>query len=259
MFDIDAKLLEQFSALGTTDKDELINQLKAVVGNELSNESCRFFLELADWNLQRAIGAYFDFSFEGSAPVSCASNYPLTSVSVCESSTNVDCMRIDSEVVVNQRQFDARVWPSPYDVPELGGFIKVTVENCGSCSWPEGTFLRSEQIDHDVARLNSLSADNSEVLWLPIGVDGRIPILPIPPRQIIDLTLNITPPNLQLTYQCPVVGALSFCLPNGDRFGEIVYCTAVPDLEHMTWRYQRGILASTMSAGRSSPMVLEDV
>lgn len=49
MFDIDAKLLEQFSALGTTDKDELINQLKAVVGNELSNESCRFFLELADW------------------------------------------------------------------------------------------------------------------------------------------------------------------------------------------------------------------
>lgn len=76
-----------------------------------------------------------------------------------------------------------------------------------------------KQIDHAVARLNSLSADNSEVLWLPIGVDGRIPIHPIPPRQIIDLTLNITPPNLQLTYQCPVVGALSFCLPNGDRFG----------------------------------------
>ncbi|CAH8523623.1 unnamed protein product [Schistosoma turkestanicum] len=248
MFDIDAKLLEQFSALGTTDKDELISQLKAVVGNELSNESCRFFLELADWNLQRAIGAYFDFSFEGSSSASCATNCPLT---VCEPSANVDSMRIDSEVLVDQRQFDARIWPSPYDTPEPGGFIKVTIENCGSCSWPEGTFLRSET-DHTIARLNSLSADNSEVLWLPIGVDGRIPILPIPPHQIVDLTLNVTPPNLQLTFHRPVVGALSFCLPNGDRFGEILYCTAVPDLDNMTWRYQRGIVASSLSAGRNS-------
>ncbi|KAH8871210.1 hypothetical protein KSF78_0006145 [Schistosoma japonicum] len=142
MFDIDAKLLEQFSALGTTDKDELINQLKAVVGNELSNESCRFFLDLADWNLQRAIGAYFDFGFESSPPV-----------------------------------------------------------------------------DYTVAQLNSLSADGSQVLWLPIGIDGKIPILPIPPSQIVDITLNVTPPNLQLTYLRPVVGALSFCLPNGSRFG----------------------------------------
>lgn len=255
MFDIDAKLLEQFSALGTTDKDELINQLKAVVGNELSNESCRFFLDLADWNLQRAIGAYFDFGFESSPPVSCVTGCPST---VYQPSTNIDSMRIDSEVLVDQREFDARIWPSPYDVPELGGLIKVTIENCGSCSWPEGTFLRSE-VDYTVAQLNSLSADGSQVLWLPIGIDGKIPILPIPPSQIVDITLNVTPPNLQLTYLRPVVGALSFCLPNGSRFGEILYCTAVPDLEHMTWRYQRGVLASSVSAERNSPMVLEDV
>ncbi|KAH8871209.1 hypothetical protein KSF78_0006145 [Schistosoma japonicum] len=40
---------------------------------------------------------------------------------------------------------------------------------------------------------------------------------------------------------------------------QILYCTAVPDLEHMTWRYQRGVLASSVSAERNSPMVLEDV
>ncbi|KAK4470478.1 hypothetical protein MN116_006029 [Schistosoma mekongi] len=215
MFDIDAKLLEQFSALGTTDKDELINQLKAVVGNELSNESCRFFLDLADWNLQRAIGAYFDFGFENSPPVSCVTGCSST---VYHPSTNIDSMRIDSEVLVDQREFDARIWPSPYDVPELGGLIKVTIENCGSCSWPEGTFLRSE-VDYTIAQLSSLSADGSQVLWLPVGIDGKIPILPLPPSQIVDITLNVTPPNLQLTYLRPVIGALSFCLPNGNRFG----------------------------------------
>lgn len=46
---MDAKLLEKFCELGTTDKDELVNQLKAVLGSEISVEACSFFLELAGW------------------------------------------------------------------------------------------------------------------------------------------------------------------------------------------------------------------
>nr|CAH8855242.1 unnamed protein product [Trichobilharzia regenti] len=247
-FDIDAKLLEQFSALGTTDRDELIQQLKSVVGNDLTDESCRFFLELADWNLQRAIGAYFDFSFEDNHSTSCGH---LTAYSASATVENT----LDS---ADRREFDARIWPSPYDSSDVGELIKVTIENCGSCPWPEGTFLRSE-LDHTVAKLNSLSLDDGQVLWLPIGVDGKIPILPLQPSQIVDLTLNVTPPSVQINYLRPLVGALSFCLPNGERFGEILYCTAVPDVEHMTWRYQRGIGENNTSTGRISPMLLEDL
>ncbi|VDQ06784.1 unnamed protein product [Trichobilharzia regenti] len=126
MFDIDAKLLGQFIALGTTDKDELIQQLKSVVGNDLSDEFWRFFLELAVWNLQRAIGAYFDFTFENNHSTSCTSCGHLT---VYNASATVE-NTLDS---VDRREFDARIWASPYDSSDVGGLIKVTNENCGSC------------------------------------------------------------------------------------------------------------------------------
>lgn len=48
-FEIDAKLLEQFSCLGTDDKDDLIKAFKCVVGTELPLDTIRFFLELANW------------------------------------------------------------------------------------------------------------------------------------------------------------------------------------------------------------------
>lgn len=59
--DLDAGLLQQFSCLGTTDRDVLISQLQKLLGNQLNPAGCAFFLDMNNWNLQAAVCAYFDF------------------------------------------------------------------------------------------------------------------------------------------------------------------------------------------------------
>ncbi|GIY98810.1 protein ILRUN [Caerostris extrusa] len=59
--DLDAGLLQQFSCLGTTDRDVLISQFQKILGDELNPAGCAFFLDMNNWNLQAAVGAYFDF------------------------------------------------------------------------------------------------------------------------------------------------------------------------------------------------------
>uniref|UniRef100_A0A0K8S5B5 Nbr1 FW domain-containing protein n=1 Tax=Lygus hesperus TaxID=30085 RepID=A0A0K8S5B5_LYGHE len=65
---LDQQLLQQFSCLGTTDKDELIKQLQVLVGNNLSYTTAHFFLDMNNWNLQAAVGAYFDFDNPAKLP-----------------------------------------------------------------------------------------------------------------------------------------------------------------------------------------------
>lgn len=47
--DIELILLHQFSRMGTTDHDELVNQLQRVLGNQLNYTTARFFLDMNNW------------------------------------------------------------------------------------------------------------------------------------------------------------------------------------------------------------------
>lgn len=47
--DIEQLLLLQFSRMGTTDHDELVNQLQRVLGNQLNYATARFFLDMNNW------------------------------------------------------------------------------------------------------------------------------------------------------------------------------------------------------------------
>jgi len=47
--DIDQNLLQQFSCMGTTDKDELVKQMQMVVGFSLGSRSAAFFLDMNNW------------------------------------------------------------------------------------------------------------------------------------------------------------------------------------------------------------------
>lgn len=47
--DIDARLLQLFSSLGTTDKDVLIGEFQRLIGNQLNPTSCAFFLDMTNW------------------------------------------------------------------------------------------------------------------------------------------------------------------------------------------------------------------
>lgn len=66
--DIEQFLLHQFSRMGTTDHDELVNQLQKVLGNQLNYNTARFFLDMNNWYvflascLHRLRSQFFRFS-----------------------------------------------------------------------------------------------------------------------------------------------------------------------------------------------------
>ena len=47
--ELDSGLLEQFSSMGTTDKEVLITEFQKLLGNQLNPAGCEFFLEMNKW------------------------------------------------------------------------------------------------------------------------------------------------------------------------------------------------------------------
>ncbi|XP_050308788.1 protein ILRUN [Anthonomus grandis grandis] len=68
--DIEQSLLQQFSCMGTTDKDELIQQLQKLLGSpsHLNHSTAAFFLDMNNWNLQAAICSYLDIEAPSTLP-----------------------------------------------------------------------------------------------------------------------------------------------------------------------------------------------
>lgn len=46
---VDQHLLQQFSCMGTTDKDELIKQLQKLAGDSINASTASFFLDMNNW------------------------------------------------------------------------------------------------------------------------------------------------------------------------------------------------------------------
>lgn len=47
--DIEQSLLQQFSCMGTTDRDELVKQLQKLLGPQLNYSTATFFLDMNNW------------------------------------------------------------------------------------------------------------------------------------------------------------------------------------------------------------------
>lgn len=47
--DIEQSLLQQFSCLGTTDKEDLVRQLQKLIGSQLNENTASFFLDMNNW------------------------------------------------------------------------------------------------------------------------------------------------------------------------------------------------------------------
>ncbi|XP_034950115.1 protein ILRUN [Chelonus insularis] len=110
--DFDQHLLQQFSCMGTTDKDDLVKQLQRLLaGSQLNEATATFFLDMNNWNLQAAICSYFDFE----------SPFKLPSMSlICDSTIG------EGESVSPNTKFQ-KSWK---------------VQNSGNESWPEGLCLQ---------------------------------------------------------------------------------------------------------------------
>ncbi|CAL1606565.1 unnamed protein product [Knipowitschia caucasica] len=110
--DLDQELMQKFSCMGTTDKDILISEFQRLLGFQLNPAGCAFFLDMTNWNLQAAIGAYYDFESPNiSAP----------------------CMSLVKDVTIGEGE------SIPPDTP----FIKTwRIQNTGPESWPPGVCLK---------------------------------------------------------------------------------------------------------------------
>lgn len=53
--DLEQSLLQQFSCLGTTDKEELVRQLQKFLGSQLNESTASFFLDMNNWLVQSNI------------------------------------------------------------------------------------------------------------------------------------------------------------------------------------------------------------
>lgn len=47
--DIEQSLLQQFSCMGTTDREELVQQLQKLLGSNLNSSTAAFFLDMNNW------------------------------------------------------------------------------------------------------------------------------------------------------------------------------------------------------------------
>lgn len=110
--ELDSDLLTKFSCLGTTDRDVLINELQRLLDFQLNPSGCAFFLDMTNWNLQAAIGAYYDF------------NSPQD---------KLPSMAFVRDVTIGEGE----------SVPPNTTFVKTwRIQNNGSSAWPPGVFLK---------------------------------------------------------------------------------------------------------------------
>jgi len=49
--DVDSQLLQQFSSMATTDREVLIAEFQRLLGNQLSDAGCAFFLDMNNWHV----------------------------------------------------------------------------------------------------------------------------------------------------------------------------------------------------------------
>ncbi|XP_014204875.1 uncharacterized protein C6orf106 homolog [Copidosoma floridanum] len=116
--ELDQRMMQSFRCLGVADKVDLVKQLKAVAGSHLNDSVALFFLEMNDWNVQAAIGSYFDF----------------------EATRKLPCMTLVCDSTIGEGE----------DVPPLTKFRKTwRIQNSGTEDWPEGvclTFTNGERM-----------------------------------------------------------------------------------------------------------------
>ncbi|KAG7266820.1 hypothetical protein CRUP_026238 [Coryphaenoides rupestris] len=110
--ELDQELMQRFSCMGTSDRDTLISQFQGLLGFQLNPAGCAFFLDMTNWNLQAAIGAYYDFE---------------------SPNINAPCMSLVEDVTIGEGE----------SVPPDTQFTKTwRIQNTGAESWPPGVCLK---------------------------------------------------------------------------------------------------------------------
>ncbi|XP_055524068.1 protein ILRUN isoform X2 [Wyeomyia smithii] len=133
--DIEQNFLTQFSSMVTTDKDDLIKQFQTL-GENLNYSTAAFFLDMSNWNLQAAVGCYFDFMFFSRLP----------------------SVKIISDLTIGK---DEKVTPNTQFQ------LSWQLQNNGETSWPVGSYLRSE-LDDRKYDVPSLAPNDTTIITVDV-------------------------------------------------------------------------------------------
>ncbi|CAF1223587.1 unnamed protein product [Rotaria sordida] len=131
MSSLDEDLMERLRSITTCNREDLIAQFRSTTNAMLTDDGCRFFLDMSNWNLNEAILAYYDAEMP---------------------TDKIPQMRFIADVTVGEGEA----------IPPNTRFIKTwRVENSGNERWPNNCSLRfvngDRLQDQDEVYVNSLA------------------------------------------------------------------------------------------------------
>ncbi|CAF3935279.1 unnamed protein product [Rotaria sordida] len=131
MSSLDEDLMERLRSITTCNREDLIAQFRSTTNAMLTDDGCRFFLDMSNWNLNEAILAYYDAEMP---------------------TDKIPQMRFIADVTVGEGEA----------IPPNTRFIKTwRVENSGNERWPNNCSLRfvngDRLQDQDEIYVNSLA------------------------------------------------------------------------------------------------------
>lgn len=151
--DIDGDLARVLSCMGTNDKEVLIRQFQQVCGDvTISPETCHFFLDMSNWNIQTALGNYYDYGGSNNA----SNLYEAAALN----------MQLVNDVTIGEGEA----------IPPNTRFTKTwRVRNNGLIAWPPGSciaFMEGAPLSFETAVLVPSIEPGDEI---EISVDMQSP------------------------------------------------------------------------------------
>ncbi|OQR67909.1 hypothetical protein BIW11_02114 [Tropilaelaps mercedesae] len=192
-------LLQEFSRMGTTDRDVLIRRMQQLAEGLSVNESA-FFLDMNNWNLEAAVWSYFEFNQNLTTTTSSSKNHKTKDNSDSSGSffasplgesfpvLHTHCGDISSEWSSGEcdrtmKLVEDRTVGNGEAVTPNTPFVKTwRVRNSGLQAWPTGSVFK--YVGGDV-----LQGD------LMVELDG-----PVAPNQEIDISIRLLSPAEPGTY-----------------------------------------------------------
>ena len=207
--DIDS-IAFKFRTMNTNDKDHLITEFRRLANTDLANEACCFYLDLAEWNLNTALWAYYEYA--------AASNNLLTSGNPDSVPNN---SQITSEQSLPQMKFlcDITIGEGESVAPGTS-FVKTwRVMNTGPNKWPYGVQLKY------VNGYNfKLAAENNEEYPSSLLFNTRathlsqhaIRLAQLEPEESCEVSVHLKSPDECQMYQCQLKLFTEYGQPFGD-------------------------------------------
>ncbi|MFH4979385.1 hypothetical protein AB6A40_006094 [Gnathostoma spinigerum] len=121
--DVEGSLAQALSCMATNDREVLIRQFQLILGenHQLAPEACAFFLDMNNWNLHAALGAYYDYGSSNNLGV-----HPP------EYATHLPSMQFIQDITIGEGE----------SVPPSTRFLKTwRVRNNGTEWWPTGCYI----------------------------------------------------------------------------------------------------------------------